>query len=110
MVAEPAEDGSRNRAKSQGAYATSSSARSMPTWQCMQQQLPVCSMGQKHVTLQLVNDCCGFGPQVHAVNERILSFGDAIRRVVPEAADINQMSVTEVSQVWMVLFAWSQLA
>lgn len=99
MVAEPAGDGLRNRATSQGAYATSSPARSMPTRQCMQQQLPVSSMGQTHVKLQMANTCCGLDLQVHAVNERILSFGDAIRRMVPEAADINQTSVTEVSQV-----------
>ena len=39
--------------------------------------------------------------QVHAINERILDFGEALRRALPEgeAADIGRTSVAEVTQV-----------
>ena len=42
--------------------------------------------------------CCS---QVHAINERILDFGEALRRALPEgeAADIGRTSVAEVTQV-----------
>ena len=41
-------------------------------------------------------------PQIHAINERIVDFGEALQRALPdgEGADIGRTSVAEVTQVW----------